>query len=105
VQRIGLAELVTDTLHLPELVRANSAAKLATVLAGMLAGADSIEDLDGLRSGATPRLFDDLRAPSTVGSWLRGFTCGHVRQLDALSRVLRVRLWAVGPDPSSWPVR
>src|SRR5664280_3670377 len=84
LQRLGFTELVTDTLRLPEAVRANSAAKLATVLAGMLAGADSIDDLDVLRSGATPRLFDDLRAPSTVGSWLRGFTCGHVRQLDAM---------------------
>lgn len=70
-----------------------------SVLAGMLAGADSIEDRDVLRSGAAPRLFDDLRAPSTVGSWLRGFTCGHVRQLDALSRALRVRLWAAGAGP------
>jgi hypothetical protein len=99
VQQLGLAELVTDTLSLPESVGANSAAKLTTVLAGMLAGADSIDDLDVLRSGATPRLFDDLRAPSTVGSWLRGFTCGHVRQLDALSRALRTRLWAVGAGP------
>src|SRR5664280_786386 len=99
LQRLGFTELVTDTLRLPAAVRANSAAKLATVLAGMLAGADSIDDLDVLRSGATPRLFDDLRAPSTVGSWLRGFTCGHVRQLDALSRALRVRLWAAGAGP------
>jgi hypothetical protein len=100
VQQLGFTELVTDTLHLPESVRANSAAKLATVLAGMLAGADSIDDLDVLRSGATPRLFDDLRAPPTVGSWLRGFTCGHVRQLDALSRVLQWpgQLLGSGPD-------
>src|SRR5664280_92037 len=52
--------------------------------AGRHAGRSRLEDLDVLRSGATPRLFDDLRAPSTVGSWLRAFTCGHVRQLDAM---------------------
>jgi|NGEPerStandDraft_6_1074524.scaffolds.fasta_scaffold10407_2 hypothetical protein len=99
VQRIGLAELVTDTLSLPESVGANSAAKLTTVLAGMLAGADSIDDLDVLRSGATPRLFDDLRAPLDGGQLAAGIHLLHVRQLDALGRLLRTRLWAVGAGP------
>jgi hypothetical protein len=44
-----------------------------TVLGGMLAGGEGIEDLDVLRAGAAPQLFDDLRAPSKIGTWLRSF--------------------------------
>lgn len=98
-QRVGLWALVGGTLTVPGPTGANSAAKAATVLAGMLAGADSIEDLDVLRAGATPELFDDLRAPSTVGSWLRAFALANVRQLDSVSRELRCRLWSAGAGP------
>jgi hypothetical protein len=98
-ERIGLWELVAGTLTVPGPTGANSAAKTATVLAGMLSGADCIDDLDVLRAGATPTLLDDLRAPSTIGSWLRAFTHGNVRQLDAVSRELRCRLWAAGAGP------
>lgn len=98
-QRIGLDELVTSTVTVPGPCGANIAAKVGTVLGGMLAGADSIDDLDLLRAGATPVLFDDMRAPSTIGSCLRSFTFGNVRQLDAVSREVRVRLWANGIGP------
>jgi Transposase DDE domain group 1 len=98
-QRMGLAALVAGTLRVPGPCGANGPAKVASVLGGMLAGADSIEDMDVLRAGATPVLFDDTRAPSTLGSWLRSFTHGNVRQLDAVSRELRVRLWAAGAGP------
>jgi len=60
----------------------NAAAKTAGVVGGMLAGADSIDDLDLLRHGAMPRLFAGVRAPSTLGTFLRSFTHGHVQQLD-----------------------
>jgi len=64
-------------------------AKAASVVAGMLAGADSIDDLDVLRHGGMPRLFAGVRAPSTLGTYLRLFTHGHVQQLDAVgSRLL-----------------
>jgi hypothetical protein len=99
LQKVGFADLLEATLSLPRPAGASSGPKAATVLAGMLAGADSIEDLDGLRSGATPQLFDQLRAPSTIGTWLRAFSCGHVRQLDAVTRELRRRLWAAGAGP------
>ena len=72
---------------------------MASVVGGMLTGADSIDDLDVLRSGATPELFDHVRAPSTIGSWLRAFSHRNLRQLDAVSRELRVRLWAAGAGP------
>ena len=98
-ERVGLAQLVADSLSVPGPCGANSAAKALTVLGGMLAGADSIDDLDVLRSGATPELFNDLRAPSTLGSWLRSFSPGNVRQLDAVSRELRARLWDAGAGP------
>ena len=60
----------------------NAAVKVGCVVAGMLTGADSIEDLDVLRSGGTGRVFAGVRAPSTLGSFLRAFSHGHVQQLD-----------------------
>jgi len=60
-------------------VGANSDAKVATVIMGMLAGADSIDDLGVLRAGATGRLLGAAKAPSTIGTWLRSFTYGHLR--------------------------
>jgi hypothetical protein len=100
-QKLGIAELVDAGVRLPagRAGRANCGAKAMTVLGGLLAGADSIDDLDVLRSGAFPQVFDDLRAPSTIGTWLRGFDHGTVRQLDAVSRVVLARAWAVGCGP------
>ena len=66
----------------------------------MLVGGDSIDDVAVLRAGATARLFDNTRAPSTVGSWLRAHKWSNVRQLDAVSRELLARLWAAGAGPA-----
>lgn len=63
----------------------NAAAKTASVVGGMLAGADSIDDLDLLRHGGMTRLFAGVRAPSTLGTYLRSFTHGHVQQLDKVN--------------------
>ncbi|TAN33253.1 IS1380 family transposase [bacterium] len=63
----------------------NAGAKTLSVVAGMLAGADSIDDLDLLRHGGMAKVFTGVRAPSTLGSFLRSFTHGHVQQLDAVS--------------------
>ena len=54
----------------------------------MVAGADSIDDMDLLRHGAMPDLFGGIRAPSTLGSHLRSYTWGNVRQLEAVNRLL-----------------
>jgi len=62
----------------------NATTKATSVVGGMLAGADSIDDLDLLRHGGMPRLFSGVRAPSTLGTFLRSFTHGHVQQLDAV---------------------
>ncbi|WP_344382963.1 IS1380 family transposase, partial [Georgenia ruanii] len=62
----------------------NAGVKAAGVVGGMLAGADSIDDLNLLRHGGMGRLFAGVRAPSTLGTFLRSFTHGHVQQVDAV---------------------
>lgn len=76
----------------------NAAAKAACVVGGMLAGADSIDDLDLLRHGGVGRLFGGIRAPSTLGTFLRSFTHGHVQQLDAVNAGLLAGLTARAPQ-------
>ena len=63
----------------------------------MVAGADSIDDMDLLRHGGMGRLFTGVRAPSTLGTFLRAFTFGHVRQLDAVAARLLADLAAATP--------
>ena len=63
---------------------ANAGAKISSLVAGMVAGADSIDDMDLLRHGGMKSLFGSVYAPSTLGSHLREYTFGHVRQLDAV---------------------
>jgi len=65
---------------------ANPAPKLTTVIAGMCAGADSIDDLDMVRAGGMKTLFNGVYAPSTIGTLLREFTFGHARQLESVLR-------------------
>ena len=82
-ERHGLPELISAHVNLGVTNGANPAGKAMTVVAGMCAGADSIDDLDMLRSGGMDRAFGGIYAPSTIGSFLRSFTHGHVRQLHA----------------------
>ena len=81
----GLQELADEWLTVPTDKGANAGLKLASLVAGMVAGADSIDDMSVLRHGGMDRLFTDCYAPSTLGSFLRSFTFGHVRQLDAVA--------------------
>ncbi len=71
-----------------------------TVIGAMLTGGDSIDDVDVLRAGAAPELFDQIRAPSTIGTWLRGFNWAGVRMLDAVSRGVLARAWQAGLGPA-----
>jgi hypothetical protein len=96
-QRCGLATLLADRLTIAAKGGANAAAKVLALVAGMVAGADSISDLDLLRHGGMGRLFTGIRAPSTLGTFLRLFSFGHVRQLDAVAAGLLVRLAAATP--------
>lgn len=86
----GLPDLLADKISIPapkiKSGSANPAPKLATVIAGMCAGADSIDDLDVVRSGGMKTLFDGVYAPSTIGTLLREFTFGHARQLESVLR-------------------
>lgn len=85
-QDAGLHDAVADRVSLPTDRGVNPAGKVATIVAGMLAGADSIDDLDVARHGGMRSLFGGVYAPSTLGSFLRTFTHGHVRQLQAAAR-------------------
>ncbi|MBU8824924.1 IS1380-like element ISMsm12 family transposase [Mycolicibacterium goodii] len=86
----GLSALLADKVRISEprikSGSANPSPKLTTLIAGMCAGADSIDDLDIVRSGGMKTLFDDVYAPSTIGTLLREFTFGHARQLEAVLR-------------------
>jgi Transposase DDE domain group 1 len=79
---------------------ANAARKVMALLFAMVLGADSIDDCDVLRAGRTRRLLGGwIPAPSTLGTFLRAFTFGHVRQLDALLGEALVRAWRAGAGP------
>ncbi len=95
--RCGLHDLLVTRLTLAGKGAANAAAKITALVAGMLCGADCIDDMDLLRHGGMPRLFEQVRAPSTLGTLLRLFRFGHVRQLDAVAAVLLARLAAATP--------
>jgi hypothetical protein len=81
----GLSAAVKDNVSVDS---PNAVIKISTLVAGMLAGADSIDDLDLLRAGGTHRVLGPVRAPSTMGTFLRSFTHGHVQQLGKVNRVL-----------------
>ncbi len=85
--------------------RANTGDKLLTLVASALAGGDCIDDADALRSGGTARVLGwVVKAPSTLGTFLRSFLWGHVRQLDRVTRELLARAWAAGAGPGNGPL-
>jgi hypothetical protein len=83
--RAGLGELADRHVSVAGGAGAAAGAKVSALVAGMVAGADSIADMGLLRHGGMNRLFDGVRAPSTLGTFLRSFRFGHVRQLDAVA--------------------
>ena len=87
-QRAGLGSLVAGHIRIDRACGVNARVKVPCLVAGMIAGADSIDDMDLLRHGAMPALFGGIRAPSTLGSFLRAFTWGNVLQLEKVSRLL-----------------
>jgi hypothetical protein len=99
-EQVGLPELVSEHVRIVDAENAagaNPAAKVMSLLAGMVAGADSIQDIDRLRRAGTGLLFDQIRAPSTLGTFLRAFTHGHVQQLNAVLRQMLIALAARAP--------
>jgi hypothetical protein len=88
----GLRNLADAHLRVPTDKGANAGLKVASLVGGMVAGADSIDDMALLRHGGMGRVFARAYAPSTLGSFLRAFTFGHVRQLDAVAARFLVAL-------------
>ena len=84
-ERAGLGRLADQHLTVPTDKGANAGLKVASLVAGMVAGADSIDDMAMLRHGGMAKLFSRIYAPSTLGSFLRAFTFGHIGQLDAIA--------------------
>ena len=97
-EQTGLSRLIGEHVELPSTrVRSgavNPAGKLTTIIAGMMCGADSIDDANVLRAGGTPRVFNEVYAPSTVGILLREFSFGHANQLAAVARAHLIALAA-----------
>jgi hypothetical protein len=85
-QRCGLADLAAGHVRIGLPAGVNADLKVSCLVAGMAAGADSIDDMDVLRHGAMAHLFGGVRAPSTLGTFLRSFTWGNARQLEAVNR-------------------
>ena len=89
-EQTGLSELIGEHVQLPSTrVRSGAvdpAGKSTSIIAGMVCGADCIDDVNVLRAGGTPRVFDEVYAPSTLGIFLREFTFGHANQLAAVHR-------------------
>jgi hypothetical protein len=96
-QRAGLADMVAEHVRIGGRCGVNAHLKVPCLVAGMAAGADSIDDMDLLRHGAMPALFGGIRAPSTLGSFLRSFTWGNVLQLEKVGRLLLADLAGRAP--------
>ncbi|MEV8388884.1 MULTISPECIES: transposase [unclassified Streptomyces] len=99
-ERCGLPQLVAGRVKLTGATNgagASADAKVMSIVGGMAAGADSIDDLDILRHGAMPAVFGGIRAPSTLGTFLRSFTHGHALQLHAVHRMFLAALAAYAP--------
>jgi Transposase DDE domain group 1 len=96
-RRAGFHALVAEHVALGKAGGVNADLKVPCLVAGMVAGADSIDDMAMLRHGAMGSLFSGVRAPSTLGTFLRSFTFGHVRQLDAVASRLLVNLTRRAP--------
>ena len=96
-ERAGLEALVRRHVTITAKTGVYPEIKAGCLVAGMAAGADSIQDMDLLRHGAMPDLFGGVRAPSTLGSFLRSFTWGNVRQLEAAGRELLAELARLTP--------
>ena len=103
---LGLGELMDRHVHLGDAPgRANAGDKVLTLVASALAGGDCIDDADALRAGGTEQVLGcTVKAPSTLGTFLRSFRWGHARQLDRVSREVLARAWAAGAGPGDDPL-
>jgi hypothetical protein len=101
-ERLGIDALAARFVRLGERVgAANAGRKVMTLIFAMVLGADCIEDCDLLRCGRLSAVLGKVAAPSTLGTFLRAFTFGHVRQLDRLLAETLTRAWRAGAGPGA----
>ena len=105
-QHLGLRDLLDAHINLGSVAgHANPGAKAMTLIASLISGGECIDDADALRAGETGQVLGHwVAAPSTLGTFLRGFSFGHARQLDKVSGQLLVRAWGSGAGPGEEPV-
>jgi hypothetical protein len=106
-ERLGIEELVNESVWLDSRLPGAClpGRKVMSLVHGMLAGADSIDDMNVLRAGSTGLVLGHrVMAPSTLGTFLRAFTFGHVRQLDRVLDVALARAWQAGAGPGEGPL-
>ena len=84
-RKAGLHDLADEHLTVPTDKGANAGLKVASLVAGMVDGAECIDDVASLRHGPMTKVFNVCYARSTLGSFLRSFSFGHVRQLEAVA--------------------
>ena len=103
VGRLGLVALIDETVRLDGRVAGSgSGRKVLTLVASMLVGGRCIDDAGRVRAAASQAVLPfEVMAPSTVGSFLRSFTFGHVRQLDKAQELALARAWSVGAAPKA----
>jgi hypothetical protein len=105
-ERLGIEQAADQVIDLGERAGAHRPGrKLLTLVHSMLAGGDCSDDAGRLRCGVTSQVLGHrVMAPSTLGTFLRSFTFGHVRQLDRLTEQLLLRAWAAGASPGDGPM-
>ena len=105
-ERLGIEQATDQLVDLGDRPgAARPGRKLLTLVHAMVAGGDCIDDVELLRAGATASVLGHrVMAASTVGTWLRSFTFGHVRQLDRLTETILGRAWAAGAGPADGPL-
>jgi hypothetical protein len=104
--RLGIETLANELIHLGDKPGAHRPGrKVMTLIHSLVVGGDCIDDADVLRSGSTGAVLGHrVMAPSTLGTFLRSFTFGHVRQLDQLAEAVLTRAWAAGAGPGDGPM-
>jgi hypothetical protein len=105
-QRLGIEAVVDQLVDLGDRPGGHRPGrKVLTLVHAILAGADCIDDADVLRTGQTARVLSHrVMAPSTLGTFLRSFTFGHVRQLDRVAETILAKAWAAGAGPGDAPM-
>lgn len=105
-ERLGIEQAADQLVDLGDRTgAARPGRKLLTLVYAMVAGGDCIDDVELLRCGSTASVLGHrVMAASTVGTWLRAFTFGHVRQLDRVTGEILTRAWAAGAGPGDGPL-